>query len=417
MLVFPFGLLSHYLRCLVLCRELSAFFEIRFAAHPSYQKFIEEEGFDSFACEGFDSSLVVDELKRFEFSWLKSELPEKLFDQQVAIIKRFRPVAVLGDHTPTLKMAAEATGVFYLSLINGYLSNYYADNRAVSRRHPMFKWIRLVKDPLRTKLVRWGEARAFRDLHKKFRVIRRRNGLQQKHHYLEELEGDLTLICDLPELFPQKPFPKSYLNIGPLFYDQGVPGTQDAVHPDPLRKCIVVAMGSTGDWKNVSWLNDSFYSRYTIIALGDKESVLNAPHVIHAEFANCDQLFPLAHLLICHGGNGTLYQGLLYRLPILAFTAHCEQEWNIHALEKFKLAICLDSFSDAEQYRIMVEQLLEDENAGIRTTFQDAVSTAVRDLPVLSSQIASSVISGKAGYYPEHTGTTAPAVTVCPGLK
>ncbi len=401
LLVFPFGLLSHYLRCLVLCRKLSAYFEIRFASHPLYQPFVEREGFESFGCAGFDSASVVEELKRFQFTWLKSSLPETLFNDQVSVIKKLQPVAVLGDHTPTLKMAAETTGVFYISLINGYLSRLYAGHRNISKRHPMYQWISLLNEPLKSRLTRWGEARAFRQLHKNFRMIRDSNGLQKKQHYLQELEGDLTLICDLPELFPQHPLPPSYLNTGPLFYDLDKSGGTAIIEPDRTRKNIIVAMGSTGEWKHVKWLNDPFYNRYSIIALGDQDRTLNAPHVRHVVFGSSDQLFPSADLLICHGGNGTLYQGLQHGLPILAFTAHCDHEWNIAALEKYQLVCCLDGIVEPDRFKQIIRENLSMSRDVIRETFRQSVARSLRNLPATAAQIASMVMSNAISPHPE----------------
>ncbi|WP_423246048.1 glycosyltransferase, partial [Lactobacillus delbrueckii] len=38
--------------------------------------------------------------------------------------------------------------------------------------------------------------------------------------------------------------------------------------------------------------------------------------------------------MICHGGNGSLYQALQAGIPILCHPSNFEQEWNLQGLEK-----------------------------------------------------------------------------------
>ena len=44
LLVFPFGLLSHYLECIELARHLSVYFKIKFATNNNYNQFVEMNG-------------------------------------------------------------------------------------------------------------------------------------------------------------------------------------------------------------------------------------------------------------------------------------------------------------------------------------------------------------------------------------
>ena len=391
LLIFPFGLLSHYLRCLILCRELRNHFDIRIAACPAYRHFIDQEGVSTFECEAFNSSKVIEDVRRFDFSWLNSELPERIFNEQVRVIMELKPVAVLGDHSPTLKMAAEKTGVTFVSLINGYMSKYYGDHRAISRHHPAYKFIYWLPEKVRVRATEWGEARAFRALHKSFGKIRAQKNLRTLHNYFDELEGDITLLCDLPELFPQNYLPANYHFVGPLFYDTGISDKPAQLEPHPLKKTIVVSMGSSGEWQHASFLNNEIYNSFNIIAVGDNEHYLNQSHIVHMNFGNVHELFPKADLIICHGGNGTIYQALLYNLPILAFTSHCEQEWNMSAIEKHGLGYRLDGINDAMQLKSIIDHAI----AGKIQTRSEAISHAIQKagflLPGIIAKIAAAV--------------------------
>ncbi|RYF20266.1 MAG: hypothetical protein EOO42_12735 [Flavobacteriales bacterium] len=73
--------------------------------------------------------------------------------------------------------------------------------------------------------------------------------------------------------------------------------------------------------------------------------------------------------MICHGGNGTLYLGILTNVYMLCLSSHFEQEWNVHALEKNKRGEFATDFTEA-QWRERI-------NAGIKKT---AALTPMEDL-------------------------------------
>ena len=204
-----------------------------------------------------------------------------------------------------------------------------------------------------------GERLTFRKIQAPFNILRKRYNLPAVKDYLQELEGNENLICDMPELFPQKFLPAAYKFIGPLVY-------QYAQDPGDWQHCIdwnkpliCVCMGSTGDWEQLSFLNDPYYSRYNIVAAGDKLRVLSADHIITRDFVNLNTLLEKASLMICHGGNGTIYTGILNRVFMLCLASHFEQEYNIDALERNGYGKSAAAFTKAdwkEQLRFQCEK-------------------------------------------------------------
>lgn len=347
LLVFPFAYLSHYLRCLVLCRYLKEYYDIRFAFHPSYSAFVEREGYSSFQVDGLDEVGVLTSVKNFDFSWLNTEHLDAAFRSQVAAITAWEPLAVIGDACLTLKMAAEYTDVAYWSLLNGYMSKYYADTRYLSRTHPAYHYMMRLPKSLQLLLTRYGEAAALKAVHKPFKQLRLRYQLVPCSTYLDELEGDLNLICDLPFLFPQKVLPARYISLGPLIYEEP---SQASVSGRLVagKRTLFVTMGSTGDWKSMSFLNAPCYSRYNIVTAGDTQQVLQGSHIIRFDFVAASDVLPYTDLVICHGGNGTIYQALSYGVPVLCNPSHFEQEWNVAALEQSGLGQMLGAPSRIE---------------------------------------------------------------------
>lgn len=392
LLIFPFGLLSHYLRCLMLAKHFRTHFRIFFAYDERFAPFVEQEDFQTFSCLSLDAAEVLQRVKRFDFSWISEASLEPVYLDQVRMIGLLKPTAVLGDTSVTLKMAAEKTGVPYISLMNGYMSKYYSFPRQLSRTHPMYKFMKNLPAPVVDLLTQKGEALAFSMVHRPFKKIRRRHQLSSKKAYLDELEGNLNLICDLDELFPQKGYPANYTQIAPLYYDvAGSPGlVTDKL--DKNKKTIFVSMGSSGDWQKLEFLNHPAFQQYNIVAAADTDHHLHAGHIIQVPFVNVHELFPQTDLVICHGGNGTIYQALLYNIPVLCSTSHLEQEWNVEALVRLRIGRSLDGISSIEEHRQIIEHWLNKKGEASYTGYRGKIVGQIGALREMAKRVAEEIL-------------------------
>ena len=354
--------------------------------------FVEKEDFQTFSCLSLDAGEVLQGVKKFSFSWINEAALEPVYLDQVRVIGLLKPAAVLGDTSITLKMAAEKTGVPYISLMNGYMSKYYSFPRQLSRTHPMYKFMKNFPGPVADLLTQRGEAFVFSRVHRPFKQIRRRHQLSEKKDYLDELEGNLNLICDLDELFPQKEYPSNYKQIAPLYCDATRPFNLVADKLDKNKKTIFVSMGSSGDWEKLRFLNEAIFEQYNIVAAGDKEHILHAPHIIQAPFVNVHELFPFADLVICHGGNGTIYQALLYGIPVLCSTSHFEQEWNAGALERLHIGKSLDDIQGLDGYLHIIDEWLNKKEKGFYNGYQSKIISQVQDLHLMAKRVAEEIL-------------------------
>jgi len=348
-LFFPFNLLSHYLRCLVLAETYDkSEYTVYFISSDEYNKFVFKHGYEVFNCKQFNADEVMRCSRLFNFSWLNQKDMENVMLDQVRVIDEMKADLVIGDMAPTLKMAAQFTGVHHISLLNGYMTKYYQFTRKISRTHKAYDLLKMFPEPLENLFTSLGEGLAFRHIQKTFNQIRKKYSLDKVKDYLSEMEGDETFICDSLALFPLKPLPATYKVLGTLIYD--VPSMDEQALNEAIahRPVICVCMGSTGDWESLRFLNDPYYSRYAVIATSDKEQVLSASHIISFPFINLDQVLKRCKLMICHGGNGTIYTGIKNEVFMLCLPSHFEQEWNISALEKIGCGQSADLFSDAD---------------------------------------------------------------------
>lgn len=359
-LIFPFNLLSHYLRCLVLVdRYFSGDeYEIFFVNSKAYNKFIEEQGYRTFHCEQFDAGYVIERAEQFKFSWLNEKDIERVLTSQVSAIRSLKADIVIGDASPTLRMAAEITQCRYFSLINGYMTPYYSCGRELSARHPVYNYLKELPEPLYKMVTAFGERLSMKRIHRPFSKIRKKYGLRKVTSYLAELQGDLNMICDLPGLFPQKGLPANYAFTGPLIYHNSHTDNNWLKQLEQRKPVILLAMGSTGNWQKLNFFNEKQFAWFTIIAAGDTERVLYGSHIIRKDFVDLSAVLEISDLMICHGGNGTIYHALLKGVYMLCLTSHFEQEWNVHALERIGYGMSADHFS-AEDWLIHINKAKE----------------------------------------------------------
>jgi UDP:flavonoid glycosyltransferase YjiC (YdhE family) len=333
--------MSHYLRCLELAKQYPNS-EILFSSSLKYSNYIEKEGYNTFYVEDFDPDVVMECAAKFDFSWLNFKDIQRVFLSQVEVIKELKPDLVIGDTSPTLKMAAEFTGVPYVALMNGYMSKHYKNVRALSKTHPGNVHLSKLPPKVSKQIIKFAEAISFRIVHKPFKKVRRMYELKRVSNYINEMEGDENMICDHEYLFPQNNLPSHYKIIGPLMYKTFREESELLSQIDPNKKTICVCMGSSGNWEKLSFLSSNKYSEYNIITAGDLQKKISGDHVINKDFIALESVLPHCALLICHGGNGTIYHGIENKIPTLCLTNHFEQEWNVQQLEALKLGICID---------------------------------------------------------------------------
>ncbi len=355
--------MSHYLRCVVLAQNYKEY-DILFAYSEKYDVFVRKAGFGSFKVDTFNAEEVMNCARKFDFAWLNLNDIERVFLSQKQVIKDYKPDMVIGDTCPTLKMAAEILGVKYVSLMNGYMTKFYDGVRQVSRTHYSYKYVSELPPKIGDSITVFAERMAFKKIHKPFRNLRKKYGLKNIHDYLSELEGDENLICDDKFLFPQKKLPDSYKIIGPLYYSSNNTEEELISSLDDKKPTICVCLGSSGNLSALAFLSEARYSFVNIIVAGDSERFINGAHVYHKEFINLDKLLPKCDLLICHGGNGTIYEALRHKIYMLCLTSHFEQEWNVKRLEQLNLGILIDG-SPEELINKEFEKIVQNKKASV----------------------------------------------------
>lgn len=363
-LVFPFDLLSHTLRCLQLADAVRDTLDVRFADSPRYRTHVVEAGFDTFACKGFDANEVMECARRFDFAWIREDDIERIFDDQVRAIREAGATVVLGDTAPTLRMAAEITGVRHWSLTNGYMTRHYTQTRPMASAHPAAVYAGRLPPEVWDWMVRTGERIAFRYVHRPFRRIRRRRQLTQASTYLDELEGDLNFVCDLPEIFPQAEVPPDYRVIGPLYHSGAGMDADIAAFLDRAGPTVLATVGSTGAVDRLSCLSDDAFAGWNILIAGAPIPGLSGPNVLTRPFFDVSAVLDCVDLVVCHGGNGSILQALSHGIPVICLTSIFEQEWNARRVAEMGLGVWFGPDASREDVTQAIGEWMGRKNEG-----------------------------------------------------
>jgi UDP:flavonoid glycosyltransferase YjiC (YdhE family) len=81
-----------------------------------------------------------------------------------------------------------------------------------------------------------------------------------------------------------------------------------------------------------------------IVAAGGEGAVdrRGLPKHVHVErFVNADLVLPHCDLMVCHGGNGTVYQALSHGVPLVGAPAHAEQAYSLKRAREHGVGVAL----------------------------------------------------------------------------
>lgn len=77
-------------------------------------------------------------------------------------------------------------------------------------------------------------------------------------------------------------------------------------------------------------------------------------------FVNAELVLPHCDLVICHGGNGTIYQALGFGLPVAGFATHREQFHGLRRLQELGLGKAFWLKDLEREGAIVIKNLVED---------------------------------------------------------
>lgn len=333
--------------------------EIVFAGHGKYLDVVVSEGYHVVELPYIPADRLFKAIKSQKlYNIFKRDELFNYVEAEIALYKRLKPKLVIIDNRVTANTSAEIAGIKSVSIVNLHMSLYKKIPFYSLRNRPILKSIPFIDftDRIERNLEHiFYNKLVMANMNK----VRRYYGLDAKFSYALE-EGDLTLFPDIPEFIPASHLPDNGHYIGPLTWHNTLPEPKCAKRIEATKKCIYLTLGSGGLEELINKLAIfSEKNMQVVIATGQMSITHNLTipeNVFIEKYVNTDKLLPHCDLVVCHGGNGTIYQALSHGLPIVGCATHEEQNYGLKRINQLELGI---GFSNKKLIKFGFDYLVE----------------------------------------------------------
>lgn len=372
--------MSHYLRCLKIADILKEEFEFIFAHSDKYTNIINEHGLRTAPYQHNKVNEILEKAVQFEFDWINSESIKTMFNAQTILIKTFKPDIIMSDTMLSMRMVSEYHKIPHIAILNGYITNYYDDIRPIPYTHKAYNYQFKLKEKTWNKILINAERASMRYVHRPIAKHRKKLGLKKKECLLDEFTGDLNLICDNPVLFPQKNIPDNYFEAGAILSNSKEGSKRIKINfANNNKNLIYITSGSSGENISLDFINSEQADEYNFIVTG-KIKPPEKENVFYKEFIDFDNLDKKPDLYISHGGNGSIYQALKHKIPMIIIPAFFEQEWNAHRVKKLNLGEVIHPDEIEQKLFDKIDLLLNSEINAKHKSISETLDKANDDL-------------------------------------
>jgi UDP:flavonoid glycosyltransferase YjiC (YdhE family) len=365
-------------RMLEIAKACKDKFKIIFASYGGrYEHFIEEA---SFELKKMEPRLSSKDLARLRVvlsgetlntvGYLTEEELRLRVPNEIKLFKQVKPAAVLTGWCLSVTISTRVARVpFVNGLHSTSITEYY--------KAGLQTWPDRLDFPFLRRLFRKEKLQKMfnkRILHAKwvlrpYNTIGKKYGLKEFNHFLELIEGDHTLLADIPEWVNLPEIRPNFHFIGPLPFksDMDVPKEVAEIQTD--KPIIYFAMGSSGKPKIIADIIQGFNNKpYRVIA-PVKTHIENfdikiPTNVVVTGFIPAHKVNPMADISVIHGGQNTVMQACLSGTCIVGIGMHPEQQANLDACVRKGFAIRLSKKKvTASAVLDAIDRLLNDDLA------------------------------------------------------
>ncbi|MEW6327588.1 MAG: glycosyltransferase [Thermodesulfobacteriota bacterium] len=210
---------------------------------------------------------------------------------------------------------------------------------------PIFEWLPdwLVKrdgglwerlDLLNLKL----EMFVFDNVMNVFKRLSKKHGLRKTITATNCLTGnDVTFLADIQEYFPTRDLPEDYHYIGPLTLKSSIPPPSWWPPGKGNKPLIYITMGTTGIGHFFQTVYDllKVSDMMAIVTTGDQVTGMESIEgkIYFESFMDGDLVMEVCDVVVCRGGNGTIYQALQHGKPVIRIPTIPDQAYNMRRVE------------------------------------------------------------------------------------
>jgi MGT family glycosyltransferase len=328
------GFLAHVTRTFEVGRALAARYGHRvvFCCDGPYAHIPRDAGFEVRPVYTVDREITMRLIERLglcNLGWWREQC-ERSVRSDLDVLGDLAPDMAVGDMHWSLSTSARALKVPYVAVTNAAWTRWYAEPLEPPVGHPATRFLserlwRRVFPHILDALIRFYPLG--------YTHARKRHGLPPVRTIYDLIEGDVTLLADIPEFMPVvSATPPSFRYVGPILWDADLPAPRWLPALDPERPTLYFTMGSTGDTQffheAIRVFGGTEYQ--VLITTGGLADLGRVPDNVFVEkYAPGQPLLRASDVVISHGGNGTVYQALSCGVPVIGFPTHFDQETNL----------------------------------------------------------------------------------------
>lgn len=355
--------LSHVSRPLSVAKELRRRgHEVVFAGSGANVRFIRDEGFEVVPIHEPDPGVLFGNIRKGNLRFATDAEIELMVEADLEVYKTVRPDLVLTDGRFSAAVSAQLAGVKHGAIVNVSSTEY----RALPYVPSFGSLPRLLKGTGLDAALDWFnlrvEMKVFDSAMSVFRRLTKKHGLRKKVTATNCLTGaDLTLLADIPEYFPARDLPDSYHYIGPLTWKPSSLPPPAWWPPKPGSPLVYMTMGTTGIGKFFREASELFKTGgFTAVATtGGQAEGLQAENFHVEPYMDGDMVMERCSVVVCHGGNGTIYQALQHGRPVIGLPTIPDQAFNMRRVESLGLGRTL-SWEDFESRPTALVELVKE---------------------------------------------------------
>jgi hypothetical protein len=367
-------------RMIEIARAARKHFNVIFASYGGhFEQLIEEEGFP---LKRMSPRLTQGKLARLRVvlsgetlntvGYLSAKELAARVPNEIAFFKEKRPAAVLTGWCLSVTISTRAAGIPFVNVLHSTsVREYYEAGLQSWPDRSDFRVVRWLFGNDEERMNRWMSRLVLKLAApaKAYNTIGQSYGLPKFKNFIDLIEGDDTLLADIPEWVGFREVRPTLHYVGPLpaRIDRPIP---DEVISMPRDKPIVYfAMGSSGKPALVAEILVGFRNKpYRVIAPVKshiEQLTVDIPkNVVVTGFLPAHKVNPMADISVIHGGQNTVMNACLSGTPIVGIGMHPEQQANLDACVRKGFAVRLNKKrASASDVLSAVDRLLHDEGA------------------------------------------------------
>jgi hypothetical protein len=295
---------------------------------------------------------------------------EPRIENELKLFKEIKPACVLTGWCQSVLISTRAGQVPFVNVLHSTsITEYYQaglQSWPDRSNFPFLRWFFSEE-----KLNRWVSNLVLKMKlpAKPFNTLAEKYGLTKFNNFIEVIEGDYTLLADIPEWIGFSEIRSNVHYIGPLPFrlNGGIPS--EIIEMPKDKPIVYFAMGSSGKPKIIAEIIQGFKNKpYQVIA-PVKAHIENLDiqiptNVVVTGFIPAHKVNPMADISVIHGGQNTVMQACLSGTCIVGIGMHPEQQANLDACVRKGFAIRLSKKKVTTSVVLdAIDRLLSDEQA------------------------------------------------------